>query len=131
MRNFPSVNIAVAVVWIQMPGFNDNQTTAGEAASTFNDPRVRHFYDSFPKHAAGKAFAEGHVTPNRGPAWDIYFFYNEGPEWVDGPPEPTAWMHQLSGGERADPDRFHTGDDLIAHLHAATHLITGKGCNRP
>ena len=111
-----------------MPGFNDNPSTAGDTASTFNDPRVRHFYDAYPKHVAGKVFAEGLIAPAQGPAWDIYFFYNKGMEWESKPPEPTAWMHQLGGGGRADPDRFHTGDDLINRLHAAMHLVSGEGC---
>lgn len=114
-----------------MPGFDDNENTARDAASTFSDPRVRHFYDPFPAHIAGKAFAEGFVAPNRGPAWDIYFFYNAADEWLDAPPNPMAWMHQLGGGRRAEAANFHTGDDLVMHLHAAMHLVTGERCNNP
>lgn len=130
LSDFPSADLAVAVVWIQMPGFDDNLTTAGHAASTLGDPRVQHFYDAFPKHTAGKAFANGFIAPNRGPAWDIYFFYEEGKLWTDAPPVPIAWMHQLGGGQRAEEAHFQTGDDLVEHLHAATHLITGKSCSK-
>ncbi len=109
-----------------MPGFNDNETTAKKIAGTFDNPAVKHFYDPLPAHRAGKAFAKGLLT--RGPAWDIYFFYDKGVEWRDVPPKPTEWMHQLSGGRRADPERFHTGDDLVDKLHAAMHKVTGADC---
>ena len=114
-----------------MPGFNDNETTARNIASTFTDARVRHFYDAFPAHVAGKAFAEGRIPSKRGPAWDIYFFYSDKDVWTDGPPEPTAWMHQLGGIGRADAAKFRSGDDLVTHLHAAMHLVTGQECNKP
>ena len=131
MSDFPDADVNVAIIWIQMPGFNDNPTTAGETAANLSDPRVRHFYDALPEHVAGKAFAKNRIAANRGPAWDIYFFFEKGVVWDDDPPEPVAWMHQLSGGQRADPARFYTGDDLVQRLHAATHLITGKACDRP
>ncbi len=126
LKDFPDADISVSIVWIQMPGFNDNEQTSRKIVGSFVDPRVKHFYDPFPAHLVGKAFAQGRIS--RGPAWDIYFFYNKGVEWESNPPEPTAWMHQLGGGGRADPDRFHSGDDLIAHLHAGMHLVTGEGC---
>ena len=87
-----------------MPGFNDNERTAQKIAGTFSDPRVKHFYDPFPAHLVGKAFAKGRIS--RGPAWDIYFFYKKGQEWNDAPPDPAEWMHQLAYGRRlrAAPD---------------------------
>ena len=54
LRNFPDADISVSIVWIQMPGFNDNETTAKRMAGSFNDPRVKHYFDSFPAHLAGK-----------------------------------------------------------------------------
>ena len=92
-----------------MPGFNDNEKTARRIAGTFDDPRVRYFFDPFPKHLAGKAFAEGRITS--GPAWDIYFFFDQGAQWKEKPPEPVEWIHQLSGGRRADAKLFRTGAD--------------------
>ena len=126
LRDFPDADISVSIIWIQMPGFNDNESTAKLIAATFDDPRVKHFYDPWPAHRAGKAFAEGTVT--RGPAWDIYFFYRKGLSWEKTPPQPTEWMHQLSGGGRADPERFHAGEDLLTHLHQAMHAVTGQDC---
>ena len=126
LKNFPGADISVSIVWIQMPGFDDNETSARKIAGTFSDPRVRHFYDSFPAHFAGRAFAQGRVS--RGPAWDIYFFFRKGQEWIDALPEPAAWTHQLSGGKRADPARFYSGDDLVDQLHEAMHRLTGEEC---
>lgn len=99
-----------------MPGFNDNLETAAAIASTITDPRVRHFYDPFPSHLAGKAFARDVISTGRGSAWDIYLFYGEDAVWDEYPPAPAAFTHQLSGGIRADAERFRTGDALVSEL---------------
>ena len=109
-----------------MPGFNDNERTARRIAGTFSDSRVKHFYDPFPAHVVGRAFAKGRIS--QGPAWDIYFFYKKGQAWTNGPPEPTEWMHQLGGGDRADASKFHSGAGLVEHLHEAMHAVTGGEC---
>ena len=108
-----------------MPGFNDNEKSARRIAATFDDRRVKHFFDPFPAHRAGKAFAEGRVS--RGPAWDIYFFYKKGQEWKDAVPEAAEWMHQLGGGERADARKFKAGQDLVKQLHESMRELTGAG----
>lgn len=127
LQKFPTANISVSIVWIQMPGFNDNETTARKIAGTLDDPRVAHFYDPLASHRAGKAFAEG-LIHGGGVAWDIYFFYEKGATWGDKPPTPAEWMHQLGGGRRADPDRFHPGKELVDELHKAMHKVTGEEC---
>lgn len=109
-----------------MPGFNDNETTARRIAGTFEDSRVKHFYDPFPEHRAGKGFAKGLL--DGGPAWDIYFFYEKGAEWKTDPPAPTRWMHQLGGGSRADAKHFFSGQGLVDKLHEAMHEVTGAEC---
>ena len=126
VKDFPDADISISIVWIQMPGFNDNETTARRIAGTIEDKRVKHFYDSFPAHFAGKAFAKGLIK--HGPAWDIYFFYREGQEWTDGPPQPSEWMHQLGGGGRADESKFHAGTDLVEQLHETMHKVTAAEC---
>ena len=75
LKEFPDVDISVSIVWIQMPGFNDNERTSRKIAGSFSDPRVKHFYDAFPAHLAGKAFAEDRIAQR--PAWDIYFFFKK------------------------------------------------------
>lgn len=126
LKDFPDADVSVSIVWIQMPGFNDNERTSRKIAESFSDPRVRHFYDPFPAHLVGKAFAQGRIS--QGPAWDIYFFFKKGQEWTDGPPEPAEWMHQL-GGARAGDSKLHTGTDLVEHLHQAMHSVTGAKCD--
>ena len=126
LKDFPDADISVSIVWIQMPGFNDNAQTSRKIAGSFSDPRVKHFYDPFPAHLVGKAFAKDRIS--RGPAWDIYFFYKKGEEWEDGPPTPAEWMHQLGGGGRADESKFHAGTDLVEHLHETMHRVTGAKC---
>lgn len=128
MKDFPDADISVSIVWIQMPGFDDNEQTSRRIAGSFDDPRVKHFYDPFPAHLVGKAFAKDRIS--RGPAWDIYFFYKKGIEWKDTTPEPAEWMHQLSGGGRADATKFRTGGDLVEKLHEAMHEVTGAECNQ-
>ncbi len=103
MKDFPDTDISVSIVWIQMPGFNDNEETARKIAGSISDPRVKHFYDAYPAHLVGKAFAKNRISA--GPAWDIYFFYTKGTDWKNAPPSPAEWMHQLGGGGRATPDR--------------------------
>ena len=111
-----------------MPGFMDSERAARAATRRLKDPRVRHFYDAFPNHLAGKAFAKGLIPEGAGPAWDIYFFYKKNTPWADAPPQPIQWMHQLGGTSRADPKRFKTGQDLIDALHQTMHDLTGDKC---
>ena len=125
LEDFPDADISVSIVWIQMPGFNDNEMTARRIAGTIDDSRVKHFYDPFPAHLVGKTFAQGRIS--RGPAWDIYFFYKQGVEWTDAPPSPAKWMHQL-GGAGADQSKFRSGADLVEQLHEEMHNVTGAKC---
>ncbi len=125
LKDFPDADISISIVWIQMPGFNDNETTARKIAGTIEDKRVKHFYDPFPAHLAGKAFGKGLIK--RGPAWDIYFFYHKGQEWTDDPQQPAEWMHQL-GGAGADESKFHAGTDLVEQLHETMHKVTAAEC---
>ena len=125
LRGFPNADISVSIVWIQMPGFNDTERTAAQIAATFTDSRVRHYYDPLPAHLAGRAFAQGIIAEGRGPAWDIYFFYEKGRVWKDRPPTPDVYMHQLGGGRRAPADHFRSGDKLVAGLRDAMRDLTG------
>lgn len=108
----------------------DNAAAAKRAAKTLDDPRVRHFHDPRRTHYAGKAFAKGLLYDGGGPAWDVYLFYGKGEQWKDRPPRPAEWMHQLNGGNRADPAHFHTGDKLVEKLHEAMHKVAGDSCRQ-
>ena len=101
-----------------LPG--DSEVTAKEKAIIFNDPRVRQFWD--PDQRSGKAIAES-LGYNGKVAWDIYLFYQPGSQWIEAPPAPVYWMHQISENW-ASRNHFHTGDDLLKELYTATQKIT-------
>ena len=124
LESFPKADISVSVVWIEMlPG--DNLAAAEKMAQTIPDRRVRHFHDPRASRRAGHAFAKGVLAEGAGPACDIYLFYDKESEWKDQPPKPADWMHQLGGAQRADPQRLHTGEELVAHLRESMQRITG------
>lgn len=85
---------------------------AKESARIFSDPRIHQFYD--PDKRSGKAIARSVGCEGR-VAWDIYLFYTAGIEWIEDPPVPTAWIHQLNESW-ADREHFHRGDDLVKEL---------------
>jgi hypothetical protein len=91
----------------------DSEKTATQKAMRFNDPRVRQFWD--PDQHSGKVVAES-LGYNGRVAWDIYLFYAPEGKWLQHPPEPAGWMHQISEGW-ADRDHFFTGDDLMKELY--------------
>jgi hypothetical protein len=114
LEGYPDADITVGIVWINMLEDDTEMTARRAAQRTVTDFRVRHFYD--PQKRAGKAIArtlggEGKV------AWDIYLFYEKGAEWVEGPPTPSDWMHQLTASSWASLAHYHSGDDLVAELH--------------
>ncbi len=125
LQDFPDADIGVSIVWIDMLP-TDNAAAAEQLAATIRDQRVRHFHDARSNRLAGSAFANGLVR--RGPAWDIYLFYAKGAEWTDAPPPPVEWWHQLSGGDRADAERFAAGV-LEEKLHESMHSVTGAMCD--
>lgn len=88
---------------------------AERATKSFkHDVRVHHFYD--PEQRAGKAIAERLGAEAGKVAWDVYLFYEKEGEWIDEPPMPSAWMHQLVGSRWADAAHHHKGADLAAQL---------------
>ena len=84
-------------------------------AGNFMDPRVHHYYD--PNRRSGEAIA-GSLGHKDRVAWDIYLFYAGGATWIETPPPPTVWMHQLSE-TWLDRGHYHTGDDLVRELSRA------------
>lgn len=115
LDSFPKAEISVSIVWIQMLP-SDHLAAAEKIAATMSDPRVRHYYDPRATLRAGHAFAKGVLNEGAGPAWDVYLFYDRSSEWQEQPPRPVDWMHQLGGTDRADPQRRHTGENLVAQL---------------
>ncbi|MCH7700154.1 MAG: heavy-metal-associated domain-containing protein [Planctomycetes bacterium] len=114
VRAYPSAEVSIFVVWIDILP-SDDYAAAQRVAGIFDDPRVRQFHD--PNRLAGDAFAKGLLEEP--PAWDMYLLYAATPQqlWVDYPPKPTDWMHQL--GSAADPARERGGHPLVVGLYDA------------
>lgn len=71
----------------------------------------------------GKSFAHGLIREGAGVAWDIYLFNDKDARGDENPPKPIDYLHQLGGGRRADPERFHSGDELVRELHKSMERI--------
>ena len=77
----------------------DDWGSASEAATTFMDLPVVHFWD--PDRSLGELFSK--ALNLKATAWDIYLLYAPGVLWVeDQPPQPTFWMHQLPASAGTD-----------------------------
>ena len=122
LEAFPNADIDVSIIWIDMLR-SDNAAAAAQSAKMFDDPRVRQFHDPRGSRLAGKAFAHELIREGAGVAWDIYIFYDRDARWDENPPKPIDWMHQLGGGRRADPERFHAGAELVSELHKSMERI--------
>ncbi len=120
LNAYPDADIQVSIVWIDMLP-SDNAEAATKSAAIFDDPRVTQFYD--PDRKSGYAIGKDLLYENAGPAWDIYLYYDKDAQWTDAPPKPIEYVHQLSGGRRADPARFTPGQKLVEALHSATGRI--------
>ena len=97
----------------------DSKEKAKLEAGNFSDPRLHHFYD--PNKRSGTAVADSLGYKDR-VAWDIYLFYTAGAVWIENPPAPKAWMHQLSE-TWIDRKHYHSGDDLVRELSLAMQRI--------
>ena len=110
-------DLSVSVVWIDVCVDKSSKNWIGakkaaqRASLIFDDPRVHHFFD--PSRRVGKAIAEGLLRG--GVAWDIFLFYDKGTEWLEKPPKPARWMHQLPPIQ-ADPEHLRAGDALVGEL---------------
>ena len=121
LEGFPHVDICVSIIWIHMLE-SDSKEAAREAARMMDDPRVRQFHD--PERLVGRAIAGSLGSEDR-IAWDFYLFYEQGLEWGERPPAPTAWAHQLSA-DWTDPARFHWAEDLVKELEQLMSELAGK-----
>ena len=119
IEDFPNADISVSIVWIDMLP-SDTELTAKRSARIIDDPRVRHFYD--PGKRSGKAITQSLGWEGK-MAWDVYLFYTEGTEWVEDPPMPSDWLHQLNDSW-ADRVHFHSGNDLVEELYKTMQKLT-------
>ena len=119
IEGFPHADISVSIVWIDMLA-EDTEAGVESPALIVDDPRVRHFRD--PARRSGQAIAASLGWKDY-VAWDIYLFYEVGSMWLDGPPSPAHFAHQLP----RDSTHFRTGDDLVRELHEAMKRLTVAG----
>lgn len=82
----------------------DDERSSRKATTLFPDPRVRNYWVK--TQEVGVAF-QPTIGLTTEPAWDVYLLYPPGVTWEGAvPPEPTFFMHQLSGrlphGQRLD-----------------------------
>ncbi len=121
LQGYPKAALSVSIVWIKMLP-SDNARMARQAALTIADARVRHFYD--PRGKVGQVIAKSLGEPGK-IAWDMYLFYAAETRWQREPPQPIAWVHQLSDSW---VDHYHYGADLEAELHhMGEHWCGPKG----
>ena len=117
IEGFPRADISVSIVWINMLP-DDTGAGAQMSAQIIDDPRVQHFHD--PAKRSGQAIAASLGWKDY-VAWDIYLFYESACRWLDGPPAPSHFAHQLP----RDSGHFRTGDDLVHELREAMRRFTG------
>ena len=106
--------IDVGIVWVDiLPG--DGAASARRASALFGESQVAQFHD--PGGRVGQLIADRLVK--HPPAWDVYLFFDPGSAWLDAPPRPSRWFHQL-GPEIADASRQRAGAALAPALYAET-----------
>jgi hypothetical protein len=101
LRDVADPSLRLMVVWLPVLD-DDDLAAARKAAGTLRDPRVRQYWDD--GRRLGEAMGVTLKIPERrhagyGFAWDVYLLYPRGttwPDWLDAPPAPPFFMHQLS-----------------------------------
>jgi len=115
---YPDAGISGSIVWIPILQ-KDSFESAVSSAKVFNDDRIKHFYDT--NRVVGKSIA-GSVKWSGQVAWDIYLFYKPNVKWIEAPPNPDHWMHQLKDNW-ATKNRYRTGIDLKNELSASMRKL--------
>ena len=115
------MDISGLIVWINMLP-EDSLEAALPSIKFLNDKRIRHFYD--PNQLSGREIAASVGWEDK-IAWDIYLFYPPKVEWVDIPPKPARWMHQVSD-EWARNGHYQTGNDLKRELSASLKTLLNQ-----
>lgn len=101
-------NLVVLNVWVPMLP-SDAESSTRRSSLLLPDARVQHFW--LDRQDLGRAFQQALDLPRV--AWDIYFVYAPGVRWDGEPPQPTFFMHQLSG---LPEETLLDGDVLARHV---------------
>jgi hypothetical protein len=110
-KKYPDADVSASIVWIPILE-KDTFAAAIPSVKFLSDKRIQHFYDN--SRMVGKNIADS-VGWTGNVAWDIYLFYRPFVEWVETPPKPIFWMHQLTDGW-ATKEKYRTGGDLKNEL---------------
>ncbi|WP_144975397.1 hypothetical protein [Bremerella volcania] len=102
--------MVIFVVWLpRYPG--DNREKAVTATRNVSDSRAHHFWDA--EAMLSKRYGRILGLPEgKQFAWDTYMVFDADATWIDTPPTPANWMHQMGGAlgrshpRWLDPDRF-------------------------
>ena len=89
------------IIWLPVQS-GDTAEDAQKVAKKFAAPSTKHYYDK----SNGTAISLGktlNLPPSEwgggddknGGAWDVYALFAPGELWMDRPPEPAFWTHQL------------------------------------
>ncbi len=110
-------NLRVYVVWTPVLR-EDNRTAAGQSVAYITDTRAVHFWDE--DKSLGLSFGKLVTLPRqRELAWDVYFVFGKDAVWIESPPTPADWMHQLGVDER-----LFDGDKLRASVEKLLPIPT-------
>jgi hypothetical protein len=96
LRTVNSEDVVAYFVWLPILR-SDFRNDALERASEFQDPRVRNYWDE--NRITGTAWQ--HRLGSDSVAWDVYFLFDRSTAWQKEVPQPTFWMHQLRGIDKA------------------------------
>ena len=117
-EKYPDADISATIIWIPILD-KDTFDAAIPSVMFMNDRRIQHFYDK--SKTVGRMIGNS-VGWAGNVAWDIYLFYRSFAEWVDTPPKPTYWMHQLTS-DWAKNDKYRTGADLKRELFVSMEKL--------
>jgi hypothetical protein len=93
----------------------DTLETINEVSSIYTgDKRVTQYFDPDKHLAVSLAKSIGAVDQQV--AWDVYLFFDPDVIWIERPPTPIEWAHQLQDSPWADPNHLYLGIALSARL---------------
>ena len=97
LKSIPDDRVSAYIVWLPIFG-GDFKGEARKLSNSFPDKRVSYFLD--PQSQTGKQW-ERVLKTGRFIAWDVYLLYGADADWIEEPPQPAYWMHQLGGVTKA------------------------------
>jgi hypothetical protein len=97
LKSVTDGRVRAYIVWLPIFG-GDFNGEARKLSNRFRDKRVSYYLD--PDSETGKEW-ERVLKTDRPIAWDVYMLCAAETHWEDEPPQPTFWMHQLTGVTKA------------------------------